>query len=123
MGTVRRGFEEPFNRKLENEEKRHREEMRRMFPGAPEMAEPPKPPLPDATSRASRPDLYPAFAQGVGSATKPRVRHYDRYPAGNNIDDTNVQSDSRVATSGLADPNTAPAPLDRHGRATRPRKK
>ena len=66
----------------------------------------PAPPLEAPTSRASRPDLLPAFAMGFNGAR-------DMYMC------SNVQPDSKVATNGAAKPDSAPADFDRHGRANR----
>jgi hypothetical protein len=53
--------------------------------------------VPASTSKASRPDLYPAFAQGCASASP----NYGT-AGGNNLQDTNTDSEHRVSISGAA---------------------
>lgn len=91
-----------------------REELRAMgIKPIPDQAEP----LPAATTRASRPDMKPAFNQGVASAR--RIGQPTTYTEpGDNSADTNVFPDSRVAENGVPREDRG---IDPHGRASRKR--
>jgi len=114
MPVIKREFTKPFNRKESDESRRMRAEMEAMG------IEPPTPPpVPAPSSKASRPDLYPAFARGVNSATSAKVvPSWDGDVGGTNMDDVNNHPDDKVATSG-ADRNQTDFP--RKGEVDRPR--
>lgn len=114
MPVIRREFDRPFNRKATDEAKDNEERMRRL---GMEPLQVEQPPLPEPTSRASRPDLYPAFARGFGSAM--RGPEYSA-PAGSNVSDVNNTPDDKVATSGADD---SERPDGRKGQSDRPRKR
>ena len=110
MPVVKRDFAVPFNRKVEDQSK----EMAAEYGFAPA----PPPVLPKPTSRASRPDLYPAFSMGVMS-TMNAVAPSVGYPAGGNLSTTNVNPAHQVATSGADRLGNHGTPSSREGLSPR----
>lgn len=104
-----------YNRKSldQSREWRQGEEKMRALYGMEPAVPPPPPALPPASSRASRPDLYPAFVQGVASTGGSACV---TGPAGAHSSDTNVDPTFAVATSGSDRRRTT---FDRSARATR----
>jgi hypothetical protein len=120
MPVIRREFNKPFNRKESEAEKRlYREAADAGFP-VPEQA---PPPLPPSRNQAARPDLYPAMARGVASASSAAVRPaWDGYYGGSNSQDVNNHPGDKIATSG-ADTVDTMSPDQRKGETTRARKR
>ena len=114
MGQMYQGF----NRKEVEERKAMKKAYRDM--GVP-MDDPEPMPLPAPTSRASRPDLFPAFHSGKCGATRKHPWRDQRTAGGHEVQDVNTRPTDKVATSGADRPSGA-EDTDRHGRSIRPRK-
>jgi hypothetical protein len=122
MATVRKGFESAFNRRQVDQ---RAERERRLAAEGISTPPSPAPELPRLVGRgrATRPDLYPAFAAGVNSAsTRAVVPSGNEYVGGTNSMDVNKHPEDKVATSG-ADQRAGKKAQDRELLDERPRKR